>query len=166
MLSELIARLGINVPVLHHQVQDGIHTLYLYGGRVVTCPVETAAAADLVDSVTTMETPARPGHQVPDTSMAPAAAPAAEDSGTTLPPNPKSQILNPAQADFTIVRGLGAAANTNLHAAGFHSWTDVRNADDHTLLHALTTYQLAKLRDYLDTHRPSPQRSNLPTFQP
>jgi hypothetical protein len=44
-LSQLIALLGIDVPVLLHTEEAGTHTLHLYGGRMVVAGGTVAGAA-------------------------------------------------------------------------------------------------------------------------
>jgi predicted flap endonuclease-1-like 5' DNA nuclease len=136
-LAQLVTALKISVPVLLHTEEDGAHTLYLYGGRVIVATpaiVRALGAADGVSAAGAADGASAAG--AADGASAAGAADGASAAG--------------ADVDFSVVKGLGASANANLHAAGTHTWSQVHAADDDTLLHSLSPHQLAKLRDWCE----------------
>jgi len=132
LLKEAIQGLGINVPIYRTEEQDGVLTLYLYGGRVVHWPPSTLA------------TPKHSGSKPPVTTspiLATTGAGALEGPVTT--PSPTD--------DLTAIPYVGDATAKALAHAGYLTFQNLISAPDTDLLTVtgINTYTLPKIRAYL-----------------
>ena len=57
-----------------------------------------------------------------------------------------------APADLTAIPGVGAKTADVLCDAGYSTFQDLRQADDHALKALVGAYTLAKIREYLYIH--------------
>lgn len=78
----------------------------------------------------------------------PAAKEPRPEPATTLPVTPPPQ----AHVDFTIISGIGPQTAAALHAAGIHTFEQLRAAPDQVLLaiHKLTRSTVSKIRAHFN----------------
>jgi len=144
LLKAAITGLGINVPIYRTEEQDGVLTLYLYGGRVERWPTAKQPAG-LPATAGGNPDPDPNTIPAPDVSKQPAGLPSAKET---------SKELSEVPADFTAMPYVGDATAKALHDAGFRTFQDLINADDTQLLDVpkVNSYTLAKIRSYLYIH--------------